>query len=72
MRLIDRIADRVDLAVDLLTLGQYGLQWDESSSVPEAGCEGGARYRGRREAPPPARGPGCDAHGRGVRPQPAG
>ncbi len=34
-QMIGRIADRVDLAIDLLTLGQYGLE-----RVPEdEGCE---------------------------------
>lgn len=59
MRLSERIADRVDLAIDFLTLGQYGL---EEISAPDAGCEGGGRAaeaRGRREALPPARGRGC-------------
>jgi hypothetical protein len=72
MRLIDRIADRVDLAVDLLTLGQYGLEWDEPSSAPDAGCEGGARRREHREALPPGRGRGCERAGRDAQPQPAG
>jgi hypothetical protein len=40
MRLSERIADRVDLAIDFLTLGQYGL---EEISAPDAGCEGGGR-----------------------------
>jgi hypothetical protein len=53
---IDRIADRVDLAIDFLTLGQYGL---EHVSASETGCEGGDELRcdrrRRREALPPAR-----------------
>ncbi len=36
---INRVADRIDLAIDLLTLGQYGLECRE---VPAGtnGCEG--------------------------------
>lgn len=59
MRLSEMIADRVDLAIDFLTLGQYGL---EEISAPDAGCEGGGRAdraHDRREALPPARGRGC-------------
>jgi hypothetical protein len=57
--IIDRIADRIDLAIDLLTLGQYGL---EQAPASAAGCEGGGAGR-RREALPPARrrGPGRSA-----------
>lgn len=58
-RLIDRIADRVDLAIDFLTLGQYGL---EEAPADAAGCEGGGCHGGsRREALPPARRRGCEA-----------
>lgn len=64
MQLIDRIADRVDLAIDVLTLGQYGLEPNDLTSARDAGCEGGGRC-GRREALPPARG-----RGTGVRPAP--
>jgi hypothetical protein len=62
-RLIDRIADRVDLAIDLMTLGQYGL---EQASARDAGCEGGGEQRrcGHREALPPARRRGCEGFGR--------
>jgi hypothetical protein len=66
MNMINRIADRVDLAIDFLTLGQYGLA--EANQVTTfargAGCEGGGPS-GRREALPPAR-------GRGLCAQPAG
>lgn len=51
----ERIADRVDLAIDFLTLGQYGL---EDASARDAGCEGGGgpgHGNGHREALPPAR-----------------
>lgn len=56
-KIIDRIADRVDLAIDFLTLGQYGLESCEGrghgrhgepgtgpgtrTSARWAGCEGG-------------------------------
>lgn len=54
--LIDRLADRVDLAIDLLTLGEYGL---EQTSARDAGCEGGGGQGclsgRRREALPPVR-----------------
>jgi hypothetical protein len=69
MRLSELIADRVDLAIDFLTLGQYGL---EETSAPDAGCEGGGcpdHGRGCREALPPVRGRGCGRLGR--RPAPA-
>lgn len=39
--MINRIADRIDLAIDLLTLGQYGLE-----QVP-ADCDGSRRAPGR-------------------------
>ena len=77
MRLIDRIADRVDLTLDLLTLGEYGLErlegdgLCETTSARDAGCEGGGR-RGRREALPPARIRGLQAVGHAPSPQPAG
>ncbi len=32
---LNRIADRIDLAIDVMTLGQYGLE-----QVPSAGAEG--------------------------------
>ncbi len=69
-KIIDRIADRVDLAIDFLTLGQYGLAVAEQSPAGDAGCEGGDRARGRREALAPARHRGCEGRGRGP-PQPA-
>lgn len=78
MRLIDRIADRMDLAIDFLTLGEYGLECLEgerrcemTASARDAGCEGGGR-RGRREALPPARIRGLNAVGHAASPQPAG
>lgn len=68
-RLIDLIADRVDLAIDFLTLGQYGLEHLEAADAAgggafacDTGCEGGGPRRyggGRREALPPARTRGC-------------
>lgn len=42
----NRIADRVDLAIDLLTLGQYGLE-----RIP-GGCE---RTAGREQRAAPSR-----------------
>jgi hypothetical protein len=65
--ILDRIADRIDLAIDLLTLGQYGL---EQASASAAGCEGGGATR-RREALPPARrrGPARSATHRPIVPQ---
>lgn len=36
--MINRIADRIDLAIDLLTLGQYGLE--QTTPVGAAGCGG--------------------------------
>ena len=32
--MINRIADRIDLAIDLLTLGQYGLQIAPEAATP--------------------------------------
>lgn len=70
----ERIADRVDLAIDFLTLGQYGL---EDASARDAGCEGGGgpgHGEGHREALPPARrrgSAGCGSLGRPISPQPA-
>ena len=61
---IDRVADRIDLAIDLLTLGQYGLECRE---VPAGtnGCEGSKRRtrkesRSAWEAPRTSRRPGCE------------
>lgn len=71
MNTLNRIADRLDLAIDFLTLGQYGLELRQTSA-PAAGCEGGGRSRGHREALPPALSRGCDRLGRGTSPQPAG
>jgi hypothetical protein len=51
---MDRIADRVDLAIDAVTLGQYGLE-----QAPQApGCEGTARGVAQRAA---RRRADCDA-----------
>lgn len=73
MRLIDRIADRVDLAVDFLTLGQYGLAEtaEITTSARDAGFGGGG-LNDRREALPPARRRGRDGIRRSPCPQPAG
>lgn len=48
IRVLDRLADRIDLAIDLLTLGQYGLE----RSAGEGGCERRPGREGtrRREA----------------------
>ena len=35
---LNRIADRIDLAIDVMTLGQYGLE--EVPSADADGCEG--------------------------------
>ena len=75
-KIIDRIADRVDLAIDLLTLGQYGLAEVEQPAAGGAGCEGGERDCARREAFAPARRRGCERRGGtdvfGARPHSAG
>ena len=47
---IDRVADRIDLAIDLLTLGQYGLECREARR--------NERLRGE-QAPDPDRSPGA-------------
>ena len=39
---INRVADRIDLAIDLLTLGQYGLECHEAAAGTN-GCEGSKR-----------------------------
>ena len=49
--MIDRLADGADLAIDLLTLGQYGLEQDHPAGP---GCERGG-LRAAREALTPAR-----------------
>jgi hypothetical protein len=72
--IMDRIADRVDLAIDFLTLGQYGLESVESTpkaSARDAGCEGGSRFGGCREALAPARSRGCEGIGRPAAPHAA-
>jgi len=70
-KIINRIADRVDLAIDFLTLGQYGLVLVDETSVDGAGCEGGGRDCARREALAPARLRGCERHGYTASAQPA-
>ena len=62
---INRVADRIDLAIDLLTLGQYGLECRELQDVETAGCEGSKRWarhesRDAWEAPRQSRRPGCE------------
>lgn len=55
---ITRIADRIDLAIDLLTLGQYGL---ERVPIGAAGGEEcGSTDWADWEAPLPARRRGCE------------
>ena len=61
---IDRVADRIDLAIDLLTLGQYGLECREGPAGTN-GCEGSKRRtrkesRSAWEAPRTSRRPGCE------------
>jgi hypothetical protein len=75
MNMVQRLADRVDLAIDILTLGQYGLETcdDYQASARDAGCGGGG-HLGCREALPPARRRGHHSRGRPaitIRPQPA-
>jgi hypothetical protein len=53
---IDRIADRIDLAIDLMTLGQYGL---ERVPADDAGERCGSRS-GAWEASRPARRRGAE------------
>ncbi|KAA0270326.1 MAG: hypothetical protein EDQ89_10555 [Acidobacteria bacterium] len=63
---IDRVADRIDLAIDLLTLGQYGLE--RRGDAGAGGCEG-SEHRTRPgsrvawEAPRASRRPDCDRDG---------
>ena len=65
---INRVADRIDLAIDLLTLGQYGLECSERDTplgAGPAGCEGSKRRtrpesRDAWEAPRQSRRPGCE------------
>ncbi len=79
MKIIDRIADRVDLAIDFLTLGQYGLEGVDTASARastrDVGCEGGGLRRcdeSHREAlPPTPRRGGCKGRGRPAASQPA-
>ena len=51
---MNRIADRVDLAIDALTLGQYGL---EQVAADGTGCEGIGRRAGWENPQRPARRP---------------
>jgi len=63
---IDRVADRIDLAIDLLTLGQYGLECRERPRTGTTGCGGSSRSGARFglqeawEAPRTPRRPGCE------------
>jgi len=54
---IDRIADRIDLAIDLMTLGQYGL---ERVPADDAGERCGSRRGTDWEASRPARRRGAE------------
>lgn len=45
--ILDRVADRVDLAIDVMTLGQYGL---ERVQTPTASCS--HRTGGQGASPP--------------------
>ena len=63
---INRVADRIDLAIDLLTLGQYGLECRERPRTGATGCGGSSRSGARTglqeawEAPRTPRRPGCE------------
>ena len=65
---INRVADRIDLAIDLLTLGQYGLECREVPPGPRTGEwlrgeQGSDPPNGSRtawEAPRTSRRPGCE------------
>jgi len=62
---INRVADRIDLAIDLLTLGQYGLECREVGDAGLNDCEGSRRRglersRDAWEAPRESRRPGCE------------
>lgn len=63
---IDRVADRIDLAIDLLTLGQYGLECREQPRTGATGCGGSShdeaqsRLQEAWEAPRTPRRPDCD------------
>lgn len=65
---IDRVADRIDLAIDLLTLGQYGLEPRQGAGAND--CEG-SKCRTRQEsrvaweAPRTSRRPRCERDGAG-------
>ena len=54
---MNRFADRVDLAIDALTLGQYGLE--QVAAADAAGCEGTGRRAGWENPQRPARRRGC-------------
>jgi len=61
---INRVADRIDLAIDLLTLGQYGLECREAAAGTN-GCEGSKRWTRHEsriawEAPRTSRRAGCE------------
>ena len=45
---LNRLADRIDLAVDLLTLGQYGLERVADDCAATASCEPRSQRRSRR------------------------
>ncbi len=62
---MNRIADRIDLAIDVLTLGQYGLEKRPAYDV--ADCEGIGRLTGwetfpvrSRQSPGRARRVACE------------
>jgi hypothetical protein len=68
---IDRVADRIELAIDLLTLGQYGLECREATKPQQggtAGCGGSSRRDARGwpglpaawEVPRTPRRPSCE------------
>ena len=50
---MNRIADRVDLAIDAVTLGQYGLE--QVATADAAGCEGIGRKAGWENPQRPVR-----------------
>ena len=50
---MNRIADRVDLAIDAVTLGQYGLE--QVAAAEATGCEGIGRTAGWENPQRPAR-----------------
>jgi hypothetical protein len=50
---MSRIADRVDLAIDAVTLGQYGLE--QVAAADATGCERIGRTAGWEAPPRPSR-----------------